>query len=43
MNEEWGSAEMTITVKGLIEFRMVRRALSIGRSGLEMAEIANSE
>lgn len=34
---------MTITVKGLIEFRMVRRALSIGPSVLEMAEIANSE
>lgn len=42
---EWvrESAEVTITVKGLIEFRMVRRALGIGPSGLEMAEIANSE
>ena len=32
---------MTITVKGLVEFRVVRRALGIGPSGLKMAEIAN--
>ena len=31
---------MTITVKGLVEFRVVRRALGIGPSGLKMAEIA---
>lgn len=34
---------MTITVKRLVEFRVVRRALGIGPSGLKNAEIANSE
>lgn len=32
---------MTIMVKGLVELRVLRRAIDIGFSVLEMAEIVN--